>query len=133
MPQVILYRAIVSRFGLFLNGGEAIYELKGILEDRKFEADIALPRYRVAVEMDGWESHGKSLQGFKRDREKWLLFATEGWLVLPISREQINKQLDDVVDMICKCVDKRVHIDADVQLKNNVVGAKYIKVSEKYE
>lgn len=133
VPQVILYRAIVSRFGLFINKGEAVYELKGILDNRKFEADIALPRYRVAIEMDGWESHGKSLAGFKRDREKWLLFATEGWLVLPISREQIDKRLDDVIDMISQCVDKRERIEADIQLKNNVVGAKYIKVRNKYE
>lgn len=75
--------------------------------------------------MDGWKDHGKSLAGFKRDREKWLLFATHGWLVIPISREQIVKDLENVIELIDKCVKQRQRFEALVSDKKGLVGAKF--------
>lgn len=125
LPQVILFRALVPHFGLYSNKGDLVYELKDVIPGRKFEVDIALPRYKVAIEMDGWESHGKYLAGFKRDREKWLLFATEGWLVLPISREQIIDELENTISMILTCAQRRAKVDVDLIDKKQIVGAIY--------
>ncbi len=124
-PQTILFLALVEKYGRFFNSGDAIYELKDIIPGRKFEADIALPNFKVVIEMDGWKDHGKSLAGFKRDREKWLLFATHGWLVIPISREQIVKDLENVIELIDKCVKQRQRFEALVSDKKGLVGAKF--------
>lgn len=124
-PQTVLFRALVEKYGRFFNFGEVIYELRDIIPGRKFEADIALPNYKVVIEMDGWKDHGKSLAGFKRDREKWLLFATHGWLVIPISREQIVNDQENVIDLIDKCVKQRQKFEVSVSDKKEVVGAKF--------
>ena len=125
VPQAILHRELVAKYGRYFNGGEIVYELQKIIPTRKYEADIAMPRFKVAIEMDGWRSHGLSKDGFKRDREKWLLFATFGWLVIPISREQIMENLTEVVALIDKCVKQRQRVSAVVEDKKGLIGAIY--------
>ena len=47
---------------------EANYRLP--IAGRRFEADIAFPRKSLAIEVDGWNFHGKRYGDFQRDREK---------------------------------------------------------------
>jgi very-short-patch-repair endonuclease len=52
---------------------------------RKFEIDIAFPRYKVGVEIDGGVFTGKahgSITGILRDMEKHNLLVLDGWRVL---------------------------------------------------
>lgn len=96
-PADVLYQTVVRRFGRFYEGGLAVYELEFPFEGRKYRADIALPEYRCVLELDGWVSHGKTLDGFKKDRAKSLAFERRGWSVVRFSNEQIRSDLPDVV------------------------------------
>lgn len=96
-PADILYQAVTRRFGRFYEGGLAVYELEFPFEGRKYRADIALPEYRLVLELDGWVSHGKTLNGFKRDRAKSLAFERRGWSVVRFSNEQIRSDIADVL------------------------------------
>ena len=95
-PSLLLYRALVTEFGRFYSGGEMVYELE-LPFGRNWRVDMALPRYRVAVEMDGYAYHGKYLSGFKRDREKSLALERNGWRCIRFSNEQVRSALPEVV------------------------------------
>jgi hypothetical protein len=123
-PQVKLYQELVKRYGVLWTGGQVTYELKNVVLGRKFEADIALPNYKTAIEMDGYRHHGLSKSGFKRDRQKWLLFAESGWLVIPVSLEQLNHNLHDVMKSIDKYILQREYRAIAVEMIENIVGCK---------
>ncbi|WP_268249300.1 endonuclease domain-containing protein [Paraglaciecola chathamensis] len=61
---------------------------------------MAMPRFKLGIEMDGWEFHGKYLKDFKRDRAKSLWFERRGWRVIRVSNEQVRNQLADVCQAI---------------------------------
>lgn len=107
LPVDILYRALASEFGLWLEGGELVRELTAPFTKRRYALDMALPAYQIGIEMDGWEFHGKHLSDFKRDREKQLLFARYGWLLIRVSNDQIRNDLGGVVASVNECVTHR--------------------------
>lgn len=107
-PADILYQAICRRFGRFYEGGLAVYELEFTFEQRKFRADIGLPEFKLIVELDGWQYHGKTLSGFKRDREKSLVFERRGWSVIRFSNEQIRTNIQDVLLALQEVMSHRV-------------------------
>lgn len=115
LPVDILYRALALRFGVWNEGGELARELTAPFTKRRFALDMALPAYQLGIEMDGWEFHGKHLSDFKRDREKQLLFARYGWILIRVSNEQIRKDLPGVVESIVECVTHRDKKIASVQ------------------
>ena len=45
------------------------------------EVDFAFPEHKVAVELDGWEDHGRR-QAFESDRARGVSLAVGGWVVL---------------------------------------------------
>lgn len=100
LPADILYQAICQRFGRFYEGGLAVYELEFSFANRKFRADVGLPEYKLIVELDGWEYHGKYLDGFKKDREKSLIFERRGWSVIRFSGEQVRTGIHDALDAL---------------------------------
>ena len=61
---------------------------------------MAMPRFKLGIEMDGWEFHGKYLKDFKRDRAKSLWFERRGWRVIRVSNEQVRNQMLDVCQAI---------------------------------
>lgn len=107
-PSDLLYQAICQRFGRFYEGGLAVYELEFSFAHRRFRADIGLPEYKLIVEMDGWQYHGKTLDGFKRDREKSLVFERRGWSVIRFSNEQIKTNIQDVLSALQEIMSYRV-------------------------
>lgn len=100
-PADILYRRLVNEFGRYFSDGtgEVCYELAGVIPQRRFRLDCALPNYRVGIEMDGFQYHSK-LDAFKRDREKWLLFTRLGWRIIPVSNIQVRQELDYIIESI---------------------------------
>ena len=114
MPADILYQAMVRRWGRYDTGGEVVWELEPFAGSR-YRSDIALPRYSVSVEMDGWEYHGKYLDGFKKDRAKMLLFCRNGWIPFHISNEQVKTELDDVLGAIEECLARQVRREVRLQ------------------
>lgn len=107
-PADILYQSVCRRFGRFYEGGLAVYELEFAFEQRKFRADIGLPEFKLIVELDGWQYHGKTLSGFKRDREKSLVFERRGWSVIRFSNEQIRTNMPDVLLALQEVMSHRI-------------------------
>lgn len=74
---------------------------------RKFEIDIALIDYKIAIEVDGFRSHGISKAGFDRDRKKDRLLQLNGWLVYRFTAKEINSDIDMVISEIKDLINYR--------------------------
>lgn len=79
----------------------------GAVPDRKFEIDIALVAWRVAIEVDGWEYHGKHKSDFHRDREKRNQLVMHGWLVLAFSARDVFADPMRLLDMADALIEHR--------------------------
>lgn len=58
---------------------------------RRYELDASWPAWRLAVELDGWESHG-TRQAFEADRERDRRLAVAGWRVIRITWRQLRDE-----------------------------------------
>ncbi len=79
---------------------EAVSEYKGAVPGRKFRIDIAFPDCKLAVEVDGWQYHGRLLADFKRCRARQNLLALNGWVILRFTASEIYSDVDRVVEHI---------------------------------
>ena len=52
------------------------------LPGRRYRIDYAFPDQKVAIEFDGYRSHGISLEGFREGLRRQNLLVLEGWRVL---------------------------------------------------
>jgi hypothetical protein len=119
MPADILYQAMVRRWGRFYSGGEVVWELQPFTGSR-YRLDASLPRFHIGVEMDGWQFHGRTLDGFKKDREKQLEFCRRGWLLFRASNEQVRNDLENVLDAIAEGIEYQAR--REIQLKTFTKG-----------
>jgi hypothetical protein len=55
------------------------------------EIDLVWPAHRVALELDGWDTHRGRL-AFERDRERSLLLEARGYRVLRASWRQFTRE-----------------------------------------
>ena len=63
----------------------------GAVPGRRFEIDMALPHYRLGIELDGWLWHGKRKRDFLRDRDKDYALSLEGWQVFRLQAGLLYK------------------------------------------
>ena len=94
-PQERLWRAICVRWPR-----RALWEHRNAVPGRRFRVDIAFPRERLAVEVDGWACHGRHLSGFRRDREKDRLLVLHGWRVFRVAAGEVHRDLEGVLAWI---------------------------------
>lgn len=119
-PAVVLYRTCVKKWGRYFDGGEVVWELT-IANPRRFSFDLALPRYRIAIEFDGFQYHSTK-DSIKRDHEKTEQIATLGWLLFRIGKSRVMDEsalgafLDSVDFAMCNAVEGL----ADVELYGGV-------------
>lgn len=104
MPQEKLWRACIHRWKGWVSAGKLVWELEGAVPGRRFRLDIAFPDQKLAVEVDGWEHHGKYLSDFKRDRLRDRLLVVEGWRVLRFFAEEIHSDSDALTEEIAKAL-----------------------------
>jgi len=64
------------------------------IPNRKFRTDFAFVEEKLAIEFDGWESHGKYKEGFQKDRIKQNLYVVNGWRVLRFFYAQVTDDLE---------------------------------------
>jgi len=83
---------------------EAKAEYKGAVPGRKFRIDIAFPEQKLAVEVDGWQWHGKHLNDFKKCRSRQNLLTLQGWAFLRFTASEIKKEPNMVIDMITEAL-----------------------------
>lgn len=90
-PQAKLWRAVQDA----IPGG--VSEFENAVPGRRFRIDIAFPKARLAVEVDGYEFHGKHKKDFLRDRDKRNALALLGWTVLAYPAGRIHKEIDVIL------------------------------------
>lgn len=95
-------------------GGKAVHEYRNAIPSRDFRLDIAFPDVKLAVEVDGWQFHGKFKSGFHKDREKQNLLTENGWRILRFSAKAIFNDVDACITSIQKTLSI---IDADCSVK----------------
>lgn len=95
-PHDLLWDAVV------LLHPTAAREYPDVVPGRKFRIDIALPEIRLAIEVDGWEWHGKHKGDFERDRERQNLLTIHGWRILRFTAGNIRKDITSVLDAIAQ-------------------------------
>lgn len=77
-----------------------IKEFKNAIPGRRFRLDIALEQERICVEVDGWQHHGRTLSGFKKDREKQNLLTQHNWKILRFTAGDIYRNVRGCVETI---------------------------------
>jgi len=95
-PHRLLWSAVVQKYG----AGEVALEFENSVPGRRFRLDIAFPYQRLAIEVDGWQYHGKFKKGFLADREKQNLLVQNQWRVLRFTAGQIFNDIDRVMSTI---------------------------------
>lgn len=110
-PADRLYQALAQKWGRFYSGGEVVWELQPF-QDSGYRLDASLPNFRVGLELDGWQYHGKTLSGFKKDRKKQLLFCRRGWILFRISNEQVREELEDVIAAVAEAITHQTRREA---------------------
>lgn len=105
-PEVMLYRACVARWGRAFEGGLCVYELGFQVHSDYFGSkpkrwfiDTAIPKYRIAIECDGYQYHS-SLDAIKRDHLKNEFLHRHGWLVFRVGNARIKKDIDTFLDSV---------------------------------
>lgn len=93
-PHDLLWAAVICTYP------EAEREFKDAIPGRRFRLDIALPAERLAIEVDGWEWHGKHKGDFQRDRSRQNLLTTHNWRILRFTAGEIRKELSLVMATI---------------------------------
>lgn len=92
--QETLTAAAIGRWG-----SRAVSEYSPI-PGRRFRIDLAFPAERLAVEVDGWQYHGKTLSGFRTDRDRQNILTMAGWRFLRIPAGDVHRNLVKVIEMI---------------------------------
>lgn len=86
----------------------AYRECPACIDGQYYRIDIGLPAFGVAIEMDGWEWHGKHLGDFSRDRTRQNLLTCGGWRVLRYTAKQIRQSMEAVIEeIVAACADTR--------------------------
>ena len=101
MPDDVLWHAVSGAYP------EARREYAGAVPGRRFRIDIALVNEKIAIEVDGWQYHGKHKSAHQADRERQNLLAVHGWLVLRFTAGQIFKDCHGTLATIDAAVRQR--------------------------
>lgn len=92
-------QVLFARFGCWEDGGEVVREL---VPDprRRYRLDFALPRWRMAVEIEGWRNHGYDLAAHHRDCQRTLFLSARDWLPFRLSHAQALGEGADVLEAL---------------------------------
>lgn len=102
-PHDLLWAAVDSKWP-----GLAVREFEGAVPDRKYRIDIAIPSpTMIAIEVDGYQHHGKYLADFKRDRIRQNMFSIYGWTILRFTAGEIRNEIEGCLQIIQMAIDAR--------------------------
>lgn len=76
-----------------------VRQLTVVADGRTFRLDLAYPEHRVAIECDGFATHG-TREAFEDDRERQNLLVLEGWVILRFTWQQICRQPEWVAEQV---------------------------------
>lgn len=98
-PGVKLHVAMEKEFGSWWDGGELVSEMILPGHEISFRFDLCLPRYKFAIEVDGFGFH-RDLKSFKKDREKQKHALITGWVVYRVTVSEIRSEFDSIIPNI---------------------------------
>jgi hypothetical protein len=113
-PAHILHAELFKRFGSYWEGGELASEVILPGHEVAFRYDFAIVSAKLFIEFDGYGSH-RTLQAFKRDREKHRHALLNGWVTLPVSNTMVKEDVQSLIRDITKLYDIR-HSDCGISL-----------------
>ncbi|MBU2788650.1 DUF559 domain-containing protein [Acidithiobacillus sp. VAN18-1] len=73
---------------------------------RRYRVDFALPDDGIAIEFDGYRSHGLSKEGFVEGLRRQNLLVLHGWLVLRYSLTDVRDDPCAIVEQVCRLLKK---------------------------
>jgi very-short-patch-repair endonuclease len=100
IPQEKLWNAVLAIWPTRVRA-----EYRNAIPNRHFRVDIAFPDIKLAIEVDGWQFHGKHKSDFIKDRARQNLYVMHGWRVLRYTAGQINKDLETCIEQIREAVE----------------------------
>lgn len=96
----LLWQAMLDEFSVH----RLVREFEGVVAGRKFRVDIAIPDARIAVEIDGWQWHGRHKGDFVRDRERQNLITAECWQFLRFTAGAIRSDMPGCLALVRKTI-----------------------------
>ena len=71
-----------------------------------YRVDVTIPDALLAVEIDGWANHGKSLRGFRGDHERTRALLMDGWCVVPFTHREALQDTERCVEIVLRLVNQ---------------------------
>jgi very-short-patch-repair endonuclease len=68
-----------------------------VADGRRYRLDFVWPNLRVAVEADGFATHGTRRRVFHSDRVRAASLVSHGWRVVPVTWEDVKQRPDEWV------------------------------------
>lgn len=98
IPHRLLWNSVLARWP------GAKKEFAEAVPGRRFRIDIAFPDIKLAIEVDGWQWHGKHKNDFKKDRERQNLLTLHGWRILRFTAGDIYQSTEACVKTVEKAI-----------------------------
>lgn len=70
------------------------------LPGRRYRVDVAIPDAKLAIEINGWSNHGKSLRAFRSDHERTRALLLAGWRVVPFTHQEAIHETEQCVAFV---------------------------------
>ena len=112
-PSVPLHIELLREFGSWWSGGELADEMIIPGHEIRFRYDFCFPRYRLAIEVDGFGYH-RDLESFKKDREKQKHALKKGWVVHRLTNSDLRHAFDDIIPDIKVMLSHRERREAEL-------------------
>ncbi len=77
-----------------------VHHLVTVTTGWTYELDWSYPNHKIALEMDGYGVHLRSLDAFEDDRHRRNELEIDGWSVLNFTRRQVERRSTIVVDQV---------------------------------
>lgn len=74
--------------------------------DSRIRLDLAVPHLKLAIEINGWQHHGKTLDAFKSDHERTRRLMLDGWVVFPFVAGSITSDPMGCVDQVMRLIER---------------------------
>lgn len=119
VSETLLYNLLYPFYGDYFKKGELVRELQG-LKERDFRIDVAIPRYKVGIEIDGITGHAMlpdgslNKEGFRRDRTKTMLYVADGWIIIPCMKKHVTHEPDLILNAVEAAVKSRKRMNIEV-------------------
>lgn len=113
-PSVSLHIALLREFGSWWDNGELADEMIIPGHAIRFRYDFCFPRYRLAIEIDGFGYH-RDLDSFKKDREKQKHALKNGWVVHRLTNSDLRQGFADIIPDIKTMLSYRKIQDAKLK------------------